>query len=104
MTSLAVAHSFQNDAFRAAVATSLASGAFVDTAYYVFSRRLSNGRVGVPRTIYASSAVLKAMDPYFLSRTLDVTPWLNVVKLRFLCRTQWRVQRQTENAASSNRV
>jgi len=43
---------------------SITSGTFVDTKFYVFSRRQVSGRVGSPRALYCNSRVLDTV-PYF---------------------------------------
>ena len=63
-----VADKFPSDAVQAALGASLATGSFVDTAYHVFSCRLSDGKVAVPRTVYANSAVLKVSSDHFVAR------------------------------------
>ena len=45
---------------------SITSGAFVDTKFYVFSRREASGCVGSPRALYCNSRVLNTV-PYFSS-------------------------------------
>ena len=46
---------------------SIISGTFVDTKFYVFSRRDSSGRVGAPRALYCNSRVMNTV-PYISSR------------------------------------
>ena len=43
---------------------SITSGTFIDTKFYVFSRRDASGRVGSPRPLYCNSSVLDTV-PYF---------------------------------------
>lgn len=50
---------------REALAVSIATGTFTDTAYYLFSRRTANGGVGHPRVVYASSRVMRAAAEHF---------------------------------------
>lgn len=45
---------------------SITSGTFVDTKFYVFSRREASGRVGAPQALYCNSRVLDTI-PYFSS-------------------------------------
>ena len=45
---------------------SVTSGTFIDTKFYVFSRKEASGRVGSPRALYCNSRVLKTV-PYFSS-------------------------------------
>ena len=45
---------------------SITSGTFVDTKFYVFSRREASGRVGSPLALYCNSRVLDTV-PYFSS-------------------------------------
>ena len=45
---------------------SVTSGTFVDTKFYVFSRKEASGRVGSPRALYCNSRVLNTV-PYFSS-------------------------------------
>jgi len=47
-----------------ALKASVTSGTFVDTKFYVFSRREVSGRVGSPRALYCNSRVLSTV-PYF---------------------------------------
>ena len=47
-----------------ALKASIASGTFIDTKFYVFSRLDASGRVGSPRPLYCNSRVLKTV-PYF---------------------------------------
>ncbi|KAF7789947.1 hypothetical protein EIP86_000895 [Pleurotus ostreatoroseus] len=57
-------------ALQAALASSLTTGVFPDTAYHLYSRRLSENRIGVPRVVYANSTVLKAAGEHFVARKL----------------------------------
>ena len=43
---------------------SITSGTFVDTKFYVFSRREASGRVGSPRALHCNSRILDTV-PYF---------------------------------------
>ncbi|KAF9650002.1 hypothetical protein BDM02DRAFT_3112802 [Thelephora ganbajun] len=43
---------------------SIISGTFIDTKFYLFSRREASGRVGSPRALYCNSCVLNTV-PYF---------------------------------------
>ena len=45
---------------------SVTSGTFIDTKFYVFSRKEASGRVGSPRALYCNSHVLNTV-PYFSS-------------------------------------
>ena len=56
------------EAVRRALAASLVTGTLTDTAYHLFSRRLANGHIGLPRTIYANSTVLQASGDHFVAR------------------------------------
>ena len=48
-----------------ALTDSISSGTFIDTKFYVFSRRDSaTGRVGSPRALYCNSRILDTV-PYF---------------------------------------
>ncbi|PCH40583.1 hypothetical protein WOLCODRAFT_136932 [Wolfiporia cocos MD-104 SS10] len=47
-----------------ALAESIASGTFADVRFYLFTNRSQSRRVGNPRALYASSAVLSAASPY----------------------------------------
>ncbi|KAF9779896.1 hypothetical protein BJ322DRAFT_349753 [Thelephora terrestris] len=49
-----------------ALTESITSGRFVDTKFYVFSRRHNSGRVGTPKALFANGRVL-ATVPYFES-------------------------------------
>ena len=53
--------------FRQALSEGIASGTFVDTKITLFSHKNSSGRVYEPKTLYASSHVLKSV-PYFNDR------------------------------------
>ena len=64
----AVSTEFPIASLQEALAASITSGSFTDTAYYLFSRRTVNGRVGHPRAVYASSRVLKAAAEHFDAR------------------------------------
>lgn len=48
----------------AALDDSITSGRFIDTKFYVFSRKNQSGRVGTPRALFANSRVLTVV-PYF---------------------------------------
>ncbi|CAL1708890.1 unnamed protein product [Somion occarium] len=45
----------------------LTGGVFIDTVFYVYSRKKSSGGVYAPRPIFASSAMLKPASSYFNS-------------------------------------
>jgi hypothetical protein len=47
-----------------ALTDSISSGTFIDTKFYVFSRREATGRVGSPRALYCNSRILNTV-PYF---------------------------------------
>ena len=46
---------------------SITSGIFIDTKFYVFSRREVSGRVGSPRSLYCNGHALNTI-PYFSMR------------------------------------
>ena len=50
-----------------ALKDSIVSGTFIDTKFYVFSRRDGSGRVGSPRPLYCNSRVLSTV-PHFSTR------------------------------------
>jgi hypothetical protein len=50
-----------------ALTNSLASGIFIDTKFYVFSKRDASGRVSDPRPLYANSHILESV-PHFRTR------------------------------------
>ena len=50
-----------------ALGDSVTSGTFIDTKFYVFSRREVSGRVGLPKALYCNSRVLNTV-PYFSTR------------------------------------
>ena len=52
---------------------SITSGTFVDTKFYVFSRREASGRVGSPQALYCNS------------RVLDTIPYLSTCEQQKLC-------------------
>lgn len=52
-----------------ALAASITTSIFCDTAYHLYTRRLSDGTIGVPRVVYGSSAVMKTFGEYFVTRT-----------------------------------
>ena len=56
-----------------ALKESVTSGTFVDTKFYVFSRREASGRVGSPRALYCNS------------RVLDTVPYLSTREWRRFC-------------------
>ena len=64
----AVPTEFPIASLQEALAASISSGSFTDTAYYLFSRRTANGGVGYPRAVYASSRVLKVAADHFDAR------------------------------------
>ncbi|KAF9642810.1 hypothetical protein BDM02DRAFT_3273313 [Thelephora ganbajun] len=49
---------------------SIVSGTFIDTKFYVFSRRETSGRVGSPRALYCNSRVLNTV-PYFFAQVFS---------------------------------
>ncbi|KAF9779444.1 hypothetical protein BJ322DRAFT_1167329 [Thelephora terrestris] len=49
---------------RSALTDAVVSGVFIDTKFYLFSRRSSSGKVCRPRPLYANSLSLKSV-PYF---------------------------------------
>ncbi|THH26454.1 hypothetical protein EUX98_g7740 [Antrodiella citrinella] len=55
----------QSTPLQAALTTSVTNGHFLDTVYYLFSSRLSSGRVGKLQPLYANSQVLKAAGQHF---------------------------------------
>jgi len=57
----------QTESLQAALNDSIASGRFIDTKFYVFSRRDKSGRVGTPKALFANSRVLTTV-PYFETR------------------------------------
>ena len=46
---------------------SITSGTFIDTKFYVYSRKGASGRVNSPRSLYCNGHVLKTV-PYFSTR------------------------------------
>lgn len=50
------------------IAASITTGAFLDTAYSLYSSRTSDGKIGHPRIVYANSTVLKDAGEYFIAR------------------------------------
>ncbi|THG94443.1 hypothetical protein EW026_g7032 [Hermanssonia centrifuga] len=69
MSHYTVSNTFPSSSLRAALAVSVVDGSFADTAYQLFSKRLANGKVGAPQTIYASSTVLKASGEHFRAQS-----------------------------------
>ena len=53
---------------------SITSGTFIDTKFYVFSRRGASGRVGSPRPLYCNAHALDTVS-YFSTRELRKHPW-----------------------------
>ncbi|KAI0761424.1 hypothetical protein BC629DRAFT_1545850 [Irpex lacteus] len=51
-----------------ALAASITEGVFIDTAYYLYAGRFANGKVGRPRAVFASSAVMRDASSYFTSQ------------------------------------
>jgi len=54
-----------SDYLRTALNWALTEGVFIDTKFYVFSRRQRSGRVDKPVPIYDNSAMLRASSSYF---------------------------------------
>ncbi|KIP03404.1 hypothetical protein PHLGIDRAFT_121629 [Phlebiopsis gigantea 11061_1 CR5-6] len=50
---------------------SMASGSFVDTKFFAYTRRDGRGRVGAPRAVYANSFVLRAKAPQYFEPLLQ---------------------------------
>lgn len=48
-----------------ALAKSMDTGHFLDTKFYVFTRRQKSGEVDLPKAIYANSYILKKRSSYF---------------------------------------
>ncbi len=65
MATSATSKASPTSALQAALATSIAEGTFADTAYYLYSERGRNWKIGKPRPVYANSAVMKAAVPGF---------------------------------------
>lgn len=61
------------DALQSALASSITTGTFPDTAYHLYSRRATDSKFGSPRIVYGSSTVLKAAGEYFAARESSVT-------------------------------
>jgi len=57
----------QTESLQAALNDSITSGRFIDTKFYVFSRRDKSGRVGTPKILFANNRVLTTV-PYFETR------------------------------------
>ena len=57
----------QTEFLHAALNDSITSGRFIDTKFYVFSRRDKSRRVGTPKALFANSRVLTTV-PYFETR------------------------------------
>ena len=55
-----------------ALASSIADGAFADTAYYLYTTRLRNAEVGKPRVVHGNSRVMRAAVPYLAARVSSV--------------------------------
>lgn len=55
----------QKNLLQTAFKLALDGGTFVDTKFYVFSRRRAAGGVDKPLPIYTNSAILRAASPYF---------------------------------------
>lgn len=47
-------------ALQAALAASIAKGTFVDTTYYLYSQRASDGKARSPRPVFANSAIMRS--------------------------------------------
>ncbi|KAI0684087.1 hypothetical protein BC835DRAFT_668948 [Cytidiella melzeri] len=65
MATLATSKSFPPPSLQLALAASVATGAFSDTAYYLYSRRLQYHEVGHPRVVYANSELMKGAGSHF---------------------------------------
>ena len=57
----------QPEVLHAALNDSITYGRFIDTKFYVFSRREKSGRVGTPKALFANGRVLRTV-PYFETR------------------------------------
>jgi hypothetical protein len=68
MATTATSKVFPHPALQAALATAVANGTFSDTAYYLYSQRLRNWKIGKPRAVYANSGIMKSAASHFLKR------------------------------------
>lgn len=70
---------FPPPALQEALAASVAGGTLSDTAYYLYSQRLRNWKIGKPRIVYANSLVLKDAASHFVARkrhsVVNCTRW-----------------------------
>ena len=76
---------------------SITSGTFVDTKFYVFSRREASGCIGSPRTLYCNSRVLNTV-PHFSSRGYREFPrhyTSNCIALKYSQMHPWKRSRGT---------
>ncbi|KAI0761408.1 hypothetical protein BC629DRAFT_995759 [Irpex lacteus] len=71
MTTSAKSQLFPTAALQVALATSVAEATFADTAYYLYSQRGRNWKIGKPRVVYASSRVMRAAGPQFCNHFND---------------------------------
>ncbi|KAI0761409.1 hypothetical protein BC629DRAFT_995836 [Irpex lacteus] len=65
MSTSATSTAFPTPALQVALATSVANGTFSDTAYYLYSQRGRNWKIGNPQIVYANSGVMKAASQHF---------------------------------------
>ena len=69
MATSAISNNFPTASLKVALATAAAEGTFSDTAYYLYSRRLRNWKIGEPRVVYANSGVMKDAAEHFMKCT-----------------------------------
>jgi hypothetical protein len=67
MATTATSTVFPHPALRVALATAVANGTFSDTAYYLYSQRLRNWKIGKFRAVYANSGIMESAASYFLN-------------------------------------
>lgn len=60
-------------ALKNALAESVTTGSFIDTKFYVFLRRSSEGNIDKPRAVYANSFILTQQSEYFSSSEFTET-------------------------------
>lgn len=60
-----------------ALASTLTTGTFVNTAYYLFSGRTRRGKAGRLRVVYTNSTVLKGAAEHFRARECHALLWVS---------------------------
>lgn len=80
MATFAASKRFPAHTLQVALAASVQDGAFADTAFHLYSRRLEKRKIGGTRVVYANSIVMKHLGANISRRT-----WLNFKGLHVYC-------------------